>query len=251
VLRLYGGQFGLPRRCIFANFVSSIDGVVALGPEHPQSGSAISGRNLGDRFVMGLLRACADAVLIGAGTLRATPNHRWTAEHIYPAAAEDFGDLRRRLGRSERPLLIVVTARGDLDADHSGLHEGALIITTDVGAERLRGRIQPNVALRSLGDVERLPIEAVMDVLRSEGHEVVLTEGGPTLIGQILAAGLLDELFLTVSPAVFGRSSAAPKEGLVEGVSFSPSNPVRFNLLSVRSHGAHLFLRYACANGTP
>ncbi|MEH0580458.1 hypothetical protein QBA54_39845 [Streptomyces sp. B21-108] len=58
---LYGGDLGFPEPCLYANFVASLDGVVALGPEYPSSGSTISGREPADRFVMGLLRACADA----------------------------------------------------------------------------------------------------------------------------------------------------------------------------------------------
>src|SRR5579864_8203755 len=62
----YGGDLGFTGPCVYGNFVASLDGVVALGPEHPSSGSAISGGEPADRFVMGLLRAFADAVLIGA-----------------------------------------------------------------------------------------------------------------------------------------------------------------------------------------
>ena len=246
--RLYGGEFGLPPGSLVANFVASVDGIVALGPEYPESGSAISGRNPGDRFVMGLLRASADAVLIGAGTLRATPAHTWTAEAIYPAAAAEFRDLRRRLGRTVQPRLVVVTARGDIDVNHHGLRNGALILTTDAGVERLRGRAGPHVVLRSLGSDAQIRMQAVVGAVRSEGHEIVLTEGGPTLIGQLLAADLLDELFLTVSPTVFGRSPAAPRQGLVEGTAFGPSEEVRLDLRSVRRQGAYLFLRYACAS---
>ena len=246
--RLYGGDFGLPPRSLVANFVASVDGVVALGSEYRESGSAISGRNPSDRFVMGLLRASADAVLIGAGTLRATPGHTWTAEAIYPAAATAFRDLRRRLGRTDQPRLVVVTARGDIDVNHHGLRNGALILTTDEGAARLRGRLGAHVALRSLGGCAQVRMQAVVDAVRSEGYEVILTEGGPTLIGQLLAADLLDELFLTVSPTVFGRSPAAPREGLVEGVAFGPNEAVRLDLRGVRRQGAYLFLRYACAS---
>jgi hypothetical protein len=69
----YGGEVGFKRPCLYANFVASLDGVVALGPEYRSSGSAISQREPADRFVMGLLRALADAVLIGAGTLLRVP----------------------------------------------------------------------------------------------------------------------------------------------------------------------------------
>ncbi|MGO4756694.1 hypothetical protein AB4212_50220, partial [Streptomyces sp. 2MCAF27] len=72
---LYGGDLGFTEPCVYANFVASLDGVVALGPEYRHSGSTISGREPADRFTMGLLRACANAVVIGAGTLRASPHH--------------------------------------------------------------------------------------------------------------------------------------------------------------------------------
>jgi riboflavin biosynthesis pyrimidine reductase len=246
LIRLYGGDFGLPATCLIANFVSSVDGVVALGPEHEHSGSAISGANPGDHLVMGLLRASADAVLIGAGTLRATPDHRWTAEAIYPAATNEFRELRRRLGRADHPRLAVVTARGDIDVHHPGLNDGGLIFTTDAGAEQLRGRVGANVSLRPLGRGPTIEMHAVLDALRGEGCNVVLTEGGPRLVGQLVRARLLDELFLTISPVLFGRSSATPREGLIEGVSFGASDAAKLDLRSVRHHLGYLFLRYSC-----
>jgi riboflavin biosynthesis pyrimidine reductase len=78
--RVYGG-LGFADEVVYSNFVESLDGVATLGSK-PSAGSEISGRNPADRFLMGLLRAFADAVLVGAGTLRATPGHQWTAEHI-------------------------------------------------------------------------------------------------------------------------------------------------------------------------
>jgi len=84
---------------VFSNFVTSIDGVATLG-ETQSAGSVLSAKNPGDRFLMALLRACADVVLLGAGTLRSTPGHLWTAGHVYPALAESFAGLRRSLGRS-------------------------------------------------------------------------------------------------------------------------------------------------------
>ncbi len=74
---------------VYANFVSSVDGVVAL-PDGGESGSVISGRNEADRFVMALLRASADAVLIGAETFRRASGDLWNADHAYPEAADLF-----------------------------------------------------------------------------------------------------------------------------------------------------------------
>jgi riboflavin biosynthesis pyrimidine reductase len=80
--------------------------------------------------------------------------------------------------------------------------------------------------------------------LQSEGHHVVLTEGGPTVIGSLLKEALLDELFLTLSPILAGRTEAGRRPGLVEGAEFLPSTSISGDLLSVRKHGSHLFLRY-------
>ena len=77
--RLYGGELGLPERCVFANFVSTIDGVVAI-PSLRRSNRLISEDSEADRFVMALLRACADVVLVGSGTLIGSPTARWQAE---------------------------------------------------------------------------------------------------------------------------------------------------------------------------
>ena len=74
---LYGGGLALSEDAVYANFVSSLDGVVSLGGRRG-SGSTISGRDGADRFVMGLLRALADAVLVGAGTLRTEGSHLLT-----------------------------------------------------------------------------------------------------------------------------------------------------------------------------
>src|SRR5205807_8778101 len=162
---IYGGTLGFTAPCLYANFVSSVDGVVSLGHEHPSSGGVISGGSLADRFVMGLLRVCADAVLIGAGTLRGSPGHVWTPGHVYPPGADDFTEVRRHLGRSLDPVLFVVTASGDLDVTHPGLRAGSVILTGDAGAKRMRGRLPDGVVVRSLGDLSHLPIELVVDAV--------------------------------------------------------------------------------------
>lgn len=244
----YGGDLGFQRPCLYANFVTSLDGVTALGPEYPSSGSAISGRDPADRFVMGLLRACADVVLIGAGTLRATPNHRWTAAHVCPAAADGYAALRRCLGRDGDPLLAVVTARGDLPAAHPALQDGALILTTAAGARRLRGRLPPACTLLDLGAGPPLPVVGVLSAVRDHGGSAVLTEGGPHLLGRLAAAGLPDELFLTVSPVLAGRGYT-PRPGLIAGRELLPGRGAWAELLAARQHGSFLFLRYAMRAG--
>jgi riboflavin biosynthesis pyrimidine reductase len=72
-------------------------------------------------------------------------------------------------------------------------------------------------------------------------------EGGPTVIGDLLQNELLDELFLTLSPILAGRDGAGGRPGLVEGAELLPSTSISGDLVSVRKHGSHLFLRFAIA----
>ncbi|WP_406439195.1 dihydrofolate reductase family protein [Streptomyces sp. NBC_01613] len=238
----YGGELGFTLPCVYANFVTSIDGVVALGPEYQSSGSAISGREPADRFVMGLLRASADAVLIGAGTLRATPRHRWTPDHVCPEAAVDFAKFRRDLGRATQPELVVVTASGDLPTEHPALQSGALVATTVDGACRLDGRLPPACTLLTVGEGSLRMVD-VLAALQVHGHMAVLTEGGPHLIGNLIGEGLLDELFLTTSPVLAGRADIS-RPGLVAGLELLPNRPAWVDLISVRRRESFLFLRY-------
>lgn len=73
---------------------------------------------------------------------------------------------------------------------------------------------------------------------------MVLTEGGPRLLGQLAADGLLDELFLTISPVLAGRGDTA-RPGLVAARELLPGRTEPAELLTVRRHGSCLFLRYA------
>jgi riboflavin biosynthesis pyrimidine reductase len=232
----YGGALGFPRQRLFANFVASVDGVVALaGPG--ESGHVISGGSEDDRFVMGLLRACADAVLIGAGTFRHSPDHRWHAEAIHPPAAADFAELRRRLGLRAQPPLVLVTASGELDLGEPALRD-AIIVTTPAGQARLRGKLPEGARLLG-AETDPIRMPAVLASLAAEGFSRVLTEGGPSLFGELLAGGLVDEIFLTTAPRLFGPADG--RKSLIHGVDLAGAE---LELLGVRRSGSHLLLRY-------
>ena len=241
--RLYGGPLRLPRPGLVANFVATIDGVVAI-PGLVNSNTLISQGRAADRFVMGLLRACADAVLVGSGTMAGSPGTLWTAERAYPPAAEGYAELRRRLGLPPLPEVAIVTASGLVDVAHPVLERGALVLTTEGGADALAGRLpaaSQAVALPGAGSVD---VRAAVSFLRGRGHGLILSEGGPTLFGSLLEAGLVDELFLTISPLLAGRSAGSFRAGLVEGAELLPALPSRSRLLGIRAHGDFLFLRY-------
>jgi riboflavin biosynthesis pyrimidine reductase len=237
---LYGGGLTLRADAVYANFITSLDGVAALtaprGAGRTLRGDADADA---DRFVMGLLRFLADALLIGAGTLRADRGHLWSAGYVDRARAAEY----RALGRGE-PRLVVVTASGDLDPGERALQAGALVLTTESGAARLRGRLPAACTVRALGS-GRLSADAILAAIRAEGHRRVLTEGGPALLGRLAAERALDDLFLTLSPVLAGRRSGDGRTGLVDGVEFLPGDGRWTRLRSVRASGSHLFLRYA------
>ena len=247
---VYGGDLGFRQPCVYANFVASVDGVTALGPEYPSSGSAISLHDPADRFVMGLLRACADVVLIGAGTLRATPGHRWTPAYVCPAAADGYDALRRTRGLPIDPLLAVVTARGDIPAGHPALPPTRSSSPRRPEPVACTAGCRPRCTILDLGDQPELSPADVLAAARARGGSMVLTEGGPRLLGQLAAGGLLDELFLTVSPVLAGRGDTA-RPGLVAGLELLPGRTEPAELLTVRRHGSYLFLRYAMRGTAP
>jgi riboflavin biosynthesis pyrimidine reductase len=266
----YGGTLGFDAPVLYGNLVSTVDGITALDDDAPPA--VVADRNTADRFVMGLLRATAEAVLVGASTLRAEPRHLWLPEKVFPQGKEDFAALRAALGLAPEPRLVIVTASGRLDPGLPALAGGATVLTTSEGAELFRSALAgagngvqgsrgsgaPHLTVRALGDGPVLNGARIVAALRQEGHGTVLTEGGPHLIGTLLEAGMLDELFLTISPLLAGDRFVPGRRGVVEGVRFglrSGSSDIaaelrRAALLSIRRHGSHLFLRYALARDT-
>lgn len=238
----YGGALGFPAQAVYANFVTSIDGVVAVPGLHGAS-RLIAAHSDDDRFAMGLLRACADAILIGAGTLAEWPRAVWTAERIDPQAADAYGELRRARRRAASPLLAVLTGSGRVDPAHPALAEPSIVLTSERGAAALGTSLPSSATVLAIGDEAPLDPAAAIGALRERGCDLILYEGGPALFGALVEAGLVDELFLTLSPLLAGRADAE-RGALVEGVELLPERAAAGRLLSVRRAGSHLFLRY-------
>lgn len=248
----FGADLLIPLRAgrptIAANFVSTLDGVVALDRAGATGGREISGGFEPDRFLMGLLRAAADAVLIGAGTVRASRTHAWTPRHVHPPSSAAYARWRRDLGLAPVPTTVLVTGSGDLDPGHPGLADHGVpvvIATTNRGAHRLRELVRRgHVEVVVLGE-DHVPVDGLLRLFRDRGLELVLSEAGPTLFGELLAARVVDELFLTLAPQVAGRARLTPRLGLVEGVAFGPAIAPWGRLHSAMRSGDHVFLRYA------
>jgi riboflavin biosynthesis pyrimidine reductase len=242
------------RPTVIANFVGTLDGAVALDRDGHSGGGAVSGYSPTDRFVMGLLRAMADVVLVGAGTVRASPGTGWTPKRAYPKAAESYRELRRRLGLSPDPTTLVATAHGDLDPTHPAFRDADLptvIAAPAAAAERLRRLgFREGIRIEPLGDGMTVPSDALIDLAGHLGARVVLTEGGPHLLAGLAGAGLLDELFLTLAPQLVGRDRTASRLALLEGVALGAEHARWGQLASIRRGGDHLFLRYRFSKET-
>ena len=236
----YAGPLGFDGPCVYANFVETLDGIVAL-PEVEGSNALVADGSDDDKHLMGLLRALADVVLIGTGTMLASPKGRWRPAGVYPAGAEAFAALRASLGKPEHPAVAIVTSGASLDVSHPVLAAGAVVLTTARGAEAIAGSA-PDVVAVNEGDW--VDLRAALAELRRRGHEHVLAEAGPTTFGALVALDLVDELFLTVSPVLAGRVEARRRLALVEGVELLPDARVGGDLVSLRRSSSHLFLRY-------
>jgi riboflavin biosynthesis pyrimidine reductase len=242
------------RPLVIANFVSTLDGVASYKIEGESGGSTISGSDPADKFIMGLLRASADAVMVGAGTLHdVSAESLWTPEYAYPDAKRLYAEYRvNALHKPEYPLLVIVSGSGQLELERAVFRTPAMwtvVITTSAGRDELRrrgaaspGSVEVHALDSSSGSIAP---QAILQLLHSQfGVKRLLHEGGPTLFGQFLAANAIDELFLTLSPQIAGRKDDGPRPSVVQGVEFAPDASPRFQTLSVKERAAFLYLRY-------
>lgn len=259
---LYGGGFALSmpepqdRPYVIANFVETIDGVVSYNAPKQTGGSVVSGDNKQDQMVMGLLRAYADAVIIGTSSLREDANHLHIPATIAPAYADDYAALRMRLGKQEKlPMTVVMTASGDVNFDDKTFHTPDLrvvIATTRKGHDALAQKTVPQgvdvhiITPQNPSASGVAPADVLSLLAREYGVRVALYEGGPNLLSSFLKAQVIDELFVTVAPHLAGHSQDTHRFSLVEGYAFQP-NQMWSTLLSVKLSDSHLLLRYKLA----
>jgi 2,5-diamino-6-(ribosylamino)-4(3H)-pyrimidinone 5'-phosphate reductase len=177
------GQPSSPERPYLAiNMVATLDGRAAL------NGSAVGIGSADDKHLMRELRAEADVVLHGAGTVRADP--------LSARVPSALVDQRRALGLSPQPLGAIVTRSGNLPAQHPYYESETVVYVTSEREVPVRA---PTVEIYHVAGVS----EALRDLAR-RGARRVLCEGGPTLNAALFEAGLVDELFLTIAPKLVG-----------------------------------------------
>jgi riboflavin biosynthesis pyrimidine reductase len=213
---------------VMANMVGGLDGSAAIG-------GRVAALSTGpDAVLFRLIRALADVVLVGAETVR---REGYRSIRL----PEERAAARQAAGRARTPRLAVVTR--SLDLDWSGEtfagtppESRALVITCKAADPQRVERAREVADVVIAGEDQVDPEQAVLR-LSDLGHRVVLCEGGPTLLGELVRAGRLDELCLTIAPLMGG-------DPLPVSVS-PPGAPLRhFALRHVIRDGDTLFLRY-------
>ena len=230
----------------YVNFVTSRDGRVSFNEPGKRSGGPISGYSRHDRWLMGLLRARADAVLLGASALDHAPRHTWTAEAIFADDAAAWAGLRQAEARAGIPLHVITTRSGAIRSQSPVLTNPAipaLVVSTNEGLKRAREQVgdAPNITFLALG--ESINYRSLLRRLGElYGVKTVLSEAGPRVYGALIEAGVVDDEFLTLSPILVGNSAEQPRPGLIEGIVFDPDQAPHSRLLSVYRSGNFLFL---------
>ncbi|WP_221360738.1 pyrimidine reductase family protein [Streptomyces beigongshangae] len=218
-----------PEPWLRANMVSTLDGAAQHdGRSQPISGAA-------DMRIFGTLRGLADVVVVGAETVR--------REGYRPARArEDFAGLRRAAGQGPAPAIAVVSAGLDLDFSLPLFTSPLLPTLVLTGAAAAPGRIaaaeRSGARVVIAGDGAGVDPARAVRALAGLGMHRLLTEGGPRLLGQLVAADVLDELCLTVSPVLTAGDAQRIAGGPPVAV------PSRFELTSLLEEAGFLFSRY-------
>jgi len=231
---MYGnaGRSAPPGRpYVVVNMVASVDGATAVRGVTKALGSPT------DRAVFLHLRDVADAILVGAATVR--------AERYGPARpSPEVQDRRRHAGQAPSPPIVAVSRQVAFDWD-TPLFAGAdprpiLLVPADADVTRTRrARQVADVIATGSGGVD---LTDALRQLRARGTRVLLCEGGPSLNAQLLEAGLVDELCLTVAPVLTGGSHPA---GIFAGPGAGSPRPL--TVRHVLEADSFLYLRYLAA----
>jgi len=209
------------------NFVESIDGAATVdGRSGGMSGPA-------DKRRFELLRRVADAVIVGAGTVR--------IEGYGPLRVSDASVAWRTAhGMSAHPVFVIVSRSLGLDPASRIFTEArvrpVIVTTAALGFAAERARFDTVSDVIAVGD-EQVDLPAAIEALRARGLARLLCEGGPSLFGSLLAADLVDELCLTVAPQLNSGDAMRIAQG-------AGATPRDMQLVEVLRSGSELLLRY-------
>lgn len=215
------------RPWVLANMISTFDGAIEVGGVSGPLGGP------GDKAVFGTLRTVGDVILVGSTTV--------TAERYQPPSTS-VSTRARRLAQGAWPVarLAVVSARLSFDLDLPMFQrpdQRPLVVTARSAPAERRRAVAEVADVVDAGD-ERVELATGLRALADLGARVVLSEGGPSLNGQLLAQGLIDEMCLSVSP----MAAAGSAHRIARGPDLQA--PVEFGLAQVLTEDHFLFLRY-------
>jgi riboflavin-specific deaminase-like protein len=219
------------RPYLLLNMISTVDGRATLGG---RSG-AIGGQ--ADRELFHGLRTAVDAVMAGAGTVRAERYRRLVRD-------ARRREIRRERGLAEEPLACIVSGRLALSSEIPLLADPdarVAILTTSTASLPEECRASVDYVRATREGVLDLP-SAMSELRERLGVRTILCEGGPHLNSQLLAEGLVDELFLSLSPKLAGGDATSETLRILSGPELDP--PVGLELVGALEHDSHLFLRY-------
>jgi len=211
------------RPWVLVNMIATVDGATAIDGRSGGLGGAA------DKAVFGAIRAVADVILVGAGTVR----------------AESYGSPRTPPGGDDPPRLAIVTRSLDMDPTtrvftDAPAHRRPIVVTTERSDAARRERMTA-IADVMVAGVDDVDVGLALFKLAALGARVVLCEGGPSLNGHLVAADALDELCLSLAPLVAGGSSPRLAHGLV------PPHVTSLRLDRALEADGMLFLRYVRA----
>jgi riboflavin biosynthesis pyrimidine reductase len=225
---LYGSPAG-----VRLNMISSADGAATVGSKSGGLGGPA------DKAVFAALRGLCDLVLVAAGTVR--------AEGYGPARIPpEVREARQARGQAPVPPIAVISRSADLDYGSKFFTEAEvppIVITGEAGRVKVEAAA-PKAEVLVAGD-EGVDLARALAALPERGLRSVLAEGGPSLNGQLLAAGLVDELCLTLAPRLVGGDARR----IVTGSALQAGAP--WTLASILEDDGYLFLRYFAPNRVP
>lgn len=217
------------RPWVMANFVASVDGATAVNGRSSALGDD------DDLAMFKAIRSLPDVILVGSGTVR--------SEDYAPVALdEERREWRRRRGQADDPILAIVSGSLGVDPEARVFsdpnHKPLILTSTSADPGRL-------VTIGDTAEIAFLPDMTPRAILHQLGAaRLVLLEGGPTLTGQFVAAGLVDEMCLTVSPVLVGGDSKRVSVGA------EAKPPLGMRLDRAHIGDRSLFLRYLRAETT-
>ncbi len=253
-LQIYPGDWHLPtladRPYTYSNFAQSRDGRISYNEPTAFSGGDVTDFNAHDRWLMGLLRARADAVMTGDATVNLETEHLWTAEFICPYDGAAFAELREAEGYAPVPILVIVSRDGKVNFDALCFRQSALQIvlaTTQLGIDNVQDiHCAARLDVHELGK-ESVDLHRLSRILHSDyGVRNLLCEGGARTFAAMLDAGLIDEEFVTFCPNFVGRSEEKFRPSYTEGIAWAPGKAPYSQPLSLHRVGDFLYMRTLC-----